>query len=108
MKVAGKNLEKVRKTAVLSFFWAHVRKLEAHVREGDYAGFYKYLMTMNLEGKRDLSSQLIKDGHGSLLRDVELIRDRWVRWFHTLPNTKSPKLALTSPKASSSGPRTRC
>ena len=36
---AGKNLEKVRKTTALSFFWAHVRKLEASVREGDQAGF---------------------------------------------------------------------
>ena len=27
MKTAGENLEKVRKTAVLSFFWAHVPKL---------------------------------------------------------------------------------
>ena len=47
---------------------------------------------MNLEGKRDRSSQLIKDEDGNLLRDVELIRERWVRWFHTLLNTKSPKL----------------
>ena len=27
-----------------------------------------------------------------MLRDVELIRERWVRWFHTLQNTKSPNL----------------
>ena len=27
-----------------------------------------------------------------MLRDVELIRERWVRWFHTFLNTKSPKL----------------
>ena len=26
------------------------------------------------------------------MRDVEVIRERWVRWFHTLLNTKSPKL----------------
>ena len=29
---------------------------------------------------------------GVLLRDVELIRERWVRWCHTLLNAKSPKL----------------
>ena len=51
VKTAGKNLEKVRKTAVLSFFWAHVRKLEASVWECDHAGFYRRLKTMNLEGK---------------------------------------------------------
>ena len=39
VKKAGKNLEKLRKTAVLSFLWAHVRKLEERVRKGDQAGF---------------------------------------------------------------------
>ena len=91
-KVAGKNLEKVRKTAVLSFFWVHVRELEARVQEGDHASFYRHLKTMNLEEKRDHSLQFLKDEHGSLLRDVELFRERWVRWFHTLLNTKSPRL----------------
>ena len=56
VRTAGKNIEKVRKTAVLSFFWAHVRKLEASVREGDQAGLYRRLKTMNLEGKRDHNS----------------------------------------------------
>ena len=74
VKTAGKNLEKVRKTAVPRFFWAHVRKLEASVREGDHACFYRRLKTMNFEGKRDHNSQFIKDEHGSLLRDVEVIR----------------------------------
>ena len=92
MKKAGKNLGKVRKAAVLSFFWAHFRKLEERVRKGDQAGVYEHLKTMNLEGKRDRSSQVIKNENGNLLRDVELIRERWVRWFHTLLNTKSPKL----------------
>ena len=36
--------------------------------------------------------QFIKDEHGSLMRDVGFIRERWVRWFHTFLNTKSPKL----------------
>ena len=47
---------------------------------------------MDLEGTRDQNSQFIKEDHGSLLRDVELIRERWLRWFHTLLNTKSPQL----------------
>ena len=66
----AKISEKVRKTAVLSFFWAHVRKLEESVREGDQAGFYRRLKTMDLEGKRDHNMQLIKDEHGSMLGDV--------------------------------------
>ena len=92
VKMAGKNLRKVRKAAVLSFFWDFVRKLETHTREGDQAGFYKHLKTMNLEGKRDRSSAYVKDENGVLLRDVELIRERWVRWFHTLLHAKSPRL----------------
>ena len=77
---------------MLSFFWDFVRKLETRIREGDQAGFYKHLKTMNLEGKRDRSSAYVKDENGVLLRDVELVRERWVRWFHTLLNAKSPRL----------------
>ena len=47
---------------------------------------------MILEGKRDRSSAYVKDENGVLLRDVELIRERWVRWFHTLLSAKSPRL----------------
>ena len=86
VKMAGKNLRKVRKAAVLSFFWNFVRKLEIRTREGDQAVFYKHLKAMNLEGKRNRSSAYVKDENGILLRDVELIRERWVRWFHTLLN----------------------
>ena len=90
--MARKNLRKVRKAAVLSFFWNFVRKLETRTREGDQTGFCKDLKTMNLEGKRDRSSAYVKDKNGVLMRDVELIRERWVRWFHTFLNAKSPKL----------------
>ena len=92
VEVTGENLRKVRKAAVLSFFWDFVRKLETRTREGDQAGFYKHLKTMNLEGKRYRSSAHVKDENGVLLRDVELIRERWVQWFHTLLNAKSPSL----------------
>ena len=51
VKMASKNIRKVHKAAVLSFFRALVRKLETRVREGDQAGFYKHLKTSNLEGK---------------------------------------------------------
>ena len=47
---------------------------------------------MNLEGKRYHSSAYVKDENGVLLRDVELIHERWVRWFHTLLNAMSPRL----------------
>ena len=58
--MAGKKLRKMRKAAVLSFFWDFVLKLETRTREGDQVGFYKYLKTMDLEGKRDRSSAYVK------------------------------------------------
>ena len=92
VKMAGKKLRKVRKGAVLSFVWDLVHKLETRTREGDKAGFYKHLKTINLEGKRDSSSAYVEDENGVLLTDVELIHERWVRWFHTPLNAKSPRL----------------
>ena len=92
VEMARKKLRKVRKAAVLSFFWDFVRKLQTRTREGNQASFYKHLKTMNLEGKRDRSSAYVEDENGVLLRDVEFIRERWVRWFHTLLNAKSPRL----------------
>ena len=77
---------------MLSFFQVFVRKLETRVREGGQADFYKHLKTMNLEGKRYRSSAYIKDENGILLRDVELIRERWVGSLHPLLDAKSPKL----------------
>ena len=75
------NLRKVRKAAVLSLLWDVVRKLETRARQGDRASFCKHLKTMNLERERDRSSAYVKDEDGILLRDVELIRERWVRGF---------------------------
>ena len=92
VKMAGKNLRKVRKAAGLSFFWDFVRKLEARAREGDQAGFNEHLKTMSLKGKRDRSSAYVKDENGVFLREVELIREQWIRWFHALLNAKLPRL----------------
>ena len=51
------------------------------------------------------SSAYVKDENGVYLRDVELIRERWVRWFHTLFNAESTRL---DPKIAegTSGPKT--
>ena len=76
---------------MLSFFWDFVRKLETRTREGDQAGFYKQ-RTMSLKGKQDRSSANVKDENGVLLRGVELIHERWVRWFHTLLHAKTMRL----------------
>ena len=78
---------------MLSVLWDFVHKLETRNREGGQAGVYKRLIkTMNPEGKRDHSSAYVKDENGVLLRGVELIRERSVRWFHTFLNAKSPRL----------------
>ena len=69
--MSGKNLDKVRKAAVLSFFQAHVCTLKARVRKGNQAGFYEHLRIIYLEGKRVHSSQFVKDEYGNLLREVE-------------------------------------
>ena len=90
--MTGKKHRKVCKAAVLSFFWDFVRKLETHAREGDQVGFYNHLKTMNPEEKQDRSSADVKDENGVLLRDVELIRERWIWWFQTLLNAKSRRL----------------
>ena len=87
-----KKLRNVRKAAVLSFFRDFARKLKTRTREGDQAGFYKHLKTMNLEGERDRSLAYVKDENGVLLRDVELILERCARWFRTLLNAKSQRL----------------
>ena len=50
---------------------------------------------MDVAGKRTFNSQYIRDEEGRLLRDIGLSRDRWVRWFYKLLNTKSPALDPT-------------
>ena len=93
VKMAGKNLRKVRKVAVLSFFWDFVRKLETRAREDDQAGFYKHIKTMNLKRSVTAARRTSKkiENDNVLLRDAEHIRERRVRWFHTFLNAKSPK-----------------
>ena len=62
------------------------------IREGGQFGFYKHLKDMDVEGKRTSNSQYIRDEEDRLLRDIGLIRERWVRCFYQLLDTKSPTL----------------
>ena len=86
------QLKRTRAEAVQRFFEYYVSQLEGGIREGDQFGFYKHVKGMDVEGKRTFNSQYIKNEEGRLLRDNALIRERWVRWFHKLLNTKSPTL----------------
>ena len=59
----------------------------------DPRGFYKHLKgTVGMEGTRVKEEQYIRDEDGILLRNKGEIRSRWVRFFNTLLNQKSPKL----------------
>ena len=95
MKTATKQLKRARADGVQRFFEEYVSQLEGRIREGDRFGFYKHLKGMDVEGKRTFNSQYIRDEEGRLLRDIGLISERWVRWFHKLLNTKSPTLDPT-------------
>ena len=87
-----KQLKRTLAEAVQRFFEDHVSQLEGRIREGDQFGFYKHLKGMDVEEKRTFNSQYIEEEESRLLRDKALIRERWVRWFHKLLNTKSPIL----------------
>ena len=42
----------------------------------------------------NLERQARQDENGVLLRDIELVRERWLRWFQTLLNARLPRLDL--------------
>ena len=92
LKATTKQLKRTRAEAIQRFFEDYVSQLEGRIREGDQFGFYKHLEGMDVEQKRTFNSRYIKDEESRLLRDNALIRERWVRWFHKLLNTKSPTL----------------
>ena len=47
---------------------------------------------MEVEETRKVDSQCIRDEDGRLLRDKDLIAQRWARFFHSLLNAKAEKL----------------
>ena len=84
-----------RENCRLVHTYEYVGQLEGRIREGDQFGFYEHLKGMGVEGKMTFNSQHIRDEEGRLLRDIGLIRERWVTWCYKLLNTKSPTLNLT-------------
>ena len=65
-----------------------------------------HLKTMNLEGSRVLSLQ-IKHKDGILLKDVEIIRKRWIWLFYTLLNVTSSDLDPNIPEGLDQRPENR-
>ena len=59
---------------------------------------------MQLEGTKKVESQYVRDEGWRLLRDKGLIRERWVRFFRSLLNSKSDMLDADIPKRLSQQP----
>ena len=55
LKTATKQLKRARADGVQRFFEEYASQLEGRIREGDQFGFYKHLMGMDVEGKRNLT-----------------------------------------------------
>ena len=69
LKEPTKQLKLTREKAVQRFFEDYVSQLDRRIREADQLDFSKHLKRLDVEGKRTLNSQCIKDEEGRLLRD---------------------------------------
>ena len=76
------------------FFERHAQGMEKDLRQRDQMGLYQHCKFLNIEDTRRVNSQYIRDEEGIMLRDPELVRGRWARFFGTLLNSKSDKLKL--------------
>ena len=65
---------------------------------GDLHGFFQNIKSMQLEETKKVESQCVRDEGGRLLRDKRRTRERWVRFFHSLLNSKSDMLDPDIPK----------
>ena len=79
VKMAAKYLNRRRIAAVTSLIEEHAARLERMRRNGDHAGFYEHVKGLDVERRRPLASQNIKDEDGNLLRDPTLKLERWAR-----------------------------
>ena len=91
-------LKRVRSAAVVRFFERHVVELEEQLLMGDQHGFFQNIKSVQLEETKKVESQCVHDERGRLLRDKGCIRERWVRFFRSLLNSKSDMLDPDIPK----------
>ena len=91
-------LKRVRSAAVVRYFERHVVELEKQLRMGDRDGFFQNIKSVQLEETKEVESQRIRDEEGILLRDKGCIRERWVRFFRSLLNSKSDMIDADIPK----------
>ena len=59
---------------------------------GDQHGFFHNINSVQMEATKKVESQCVRDEEGRLLRDKGRIRERWVRFFFSLLNSKSNML----------------
>ena len=91
-------LKRVRSAAVVRFFERHVVESEKQLRMGDQHGFFQNIKSVQLEKTKKVELQCVRDEGGRLLRDRRRIRERWVRFFRSLLNSKPDMLDLDIPK----------
>ena len=84
----------MRSAAVVRFFERHVVELALE----DQHGFVQNIKSVQLEETKKVESQCVRDEEGGLLRDKGRIRERWVRLFRSLLNSKSDMLDVDIPK----------
>ena len=91
-------LKRVRSAAVVRFFERHVVEFEKQLRMGDQHGLFQNIKSAQLEETKKVESQCVLDEEGKLLRDKGRIRERRVRFFRSLLNSKSDMLDPDIPK----------
>ena len=65
---------------------------------GNQHGFFQNIKSVQLEETKKVQSQCVRDEGERLLRDKGCIRERWVRLFRSLLNSKSDMLDPDIPK----------
>lgn len=83
-----KLLKQVKAAGVERYYRQYVATMEGTLLRREQAGFCTHLKMMDLECRKTVNSQYIKDEEGILLRDPEAIRSRWMRFSRTLLNAK--------------------
>ena len=79
----------------MRFFEWIVGEIEEKLQRRDQWGLFHLLKSTQVEEVRKVNSQYIRDEQRELLRDADLIRERWVRHFRPLLNAKSETLNPT-------------
>ena len=98
VRIACNWLKRKRSAAVVRFFERHVVELEKQLHLGDQHGFFQNIRSVQLEETKKVESQCVHDKGGRLLRDKGRIRERWVRFFRLLLNSKHDMLDPEIPK----------